>query len=484
VRFDDSLSTVLAADTSSAFGAQSAFRQLVDLVGRGRVASSPEMIARLEALRPHVPAAIRAAAARGLALASPPVDLIAFFAEDEPAVAAAALRGVTLDEAGWDGLLPRIGPAGRAVLRARPELPESARRGLHAFGSTDFTLPFDGTASAETLPEPVESSGPAPSPPPPHGFPIAELVDRIAAFHRGEAPASPAATPAMGFSFETDTLGRVCWTDVEPRGALVGLTLDGELRSAIRGRRRAGGIPLILPGASPLGGSWQVDAEPAFDAQGRHLGARGHARRAPVASRGSGDAIRQLVHELRTPMNAISGFAELMESELLGPVPPVHRAAAGAIHTEMAELLGAIEDLDMAARIDGHTLDLASSEVALWPMLERHGTGVALHGTREAIVHADARALDRLLHRFFGLLDPAARVEVASDGCWSTLRADRPVAGAGNAASPAPLLGMRFTLRLIGDLARELGGTFVEEDRLTLRLPGRLDPGARIGGSM
>jgi hypothetical protein len=24
----------------------------------------------------------------------------------------------------------------------------------------------------------------------------------------------------------------------------------------------------------------------------------------------------------------------------------------------------------------------------------------------------------------------------------------------------------------------------VEEDRLTLRLPGRLDPGARIGGSM
>ena len=37
MRFDDSLKTVLAADTSTLFGATAAFRQLSDLIARGRV---------------------------------------------------------------------------------------------------------------------------------------------------------------------------------------------------------------------------------------------------------------------------------------------------------------------------------------------------------------------------------------------------------------------------------------------------------------
>jgi len=71
VRFDDSLRTVLAADTASAFGAQSAFRQLVDLLGRGRVPAEGEPLDRLRALRAQVPAATRTASARALALAEP-----------------------------------------------------------------------------------------------------------------------------------------------------------------------------------------------------------------------------------------------------------------------------------------------------------------------------------------------------------------------------------------------------------------------------
>ena len=74
VRFDDSLKTVLAADVSTAFGARAAFRQLVDLIGRGRAAAEPALVARLRDLRATVPTEVRAAAARRLALADPPAN--------------------------------------------------------------------------------------------------------------------------------------------------------------------------------------------------------------------------------------------------------------------------------------------------------------------------------------------------------------------------------------------------------------------------
>ena len=50
MRFDDSLKTVLSADMDSGFGAQSAWRQLVDLMGRGRIAADEPGLARLRML--------------------------------------------------------------------------------------------------------------------------------------------------------------------------------------------------------------------------------------------------------------------------------------------------------------------------------------------------------------------------------------------------------------------------------------------------
>ena len=70
MRFDDSLKTILSADMASGFGAQSAWRQLVDLMGRGRIACDEPSIARLLILRPEVPVAVRAASARALAFAA------------------------------------------------------------------------------------------------------------------------------------------------------------------------------------------------------------------------------------------------------------------------------------------------------------------------------------------------------------------------------------------------------------------------------
>lgn len=484
MRFDDSLSTVLAADTSTAFGAQSAFRQIVDLLGRGRVTVTPALIARLEALRPMVPAAVRAASARGLALGCPPEPLVAFFAADEPSVAAAALRAVTLEEAQWDALLPKVGPTGRAILRGRADLPASAKRSLEAFGAIDFTIGFEAS-ELQTPGDPVSlpSEQPVPSPPPPHGFPIAELVDRLAAFQRGESPERAEPRPSTGFTFETDARGGIRWTDAEPRSALLGTRLTGPLADACHRRRSVRGAALRLPAGTDLSGDWDVHGFPVFDADARYVGLRGTARRTEAAVGSSGEAIRRLVHELRTPMNAISGFAELMGSELLGPVAPAHREAAGAIHADMAALLGAIEDLDVAARIDGRALDLAPREIAVWALLESYRDRIVPTGTRGAIVHADPRAFGRIVDRFVQLLDHGARVDVADDGCWSTLAADPPGAdGSGSDSRGAPLLGTDFTLRLIGDLARELGGVFAPGERLTLRLPSRLNQEVRIGG--
>lgn len=80
LRFDDSLETVLSADMSTAFGAQSTWRQLVDLIGRGRAAASDAAIARLRLIRGDVPPMVRSASARGLVFASPPLPLVAVFA--------------------------------------------------------------------------------------------------------------------------------------------------------------------------------------------------------------------------------------------------------------------------------------------------------------------------------------------------------------------------------------------------------------------
>ncbi|WP_447407616.1 hypothetical protein, partial [Clostridium perfringens] len=83
---------------------------------------------------------------------------------------------------------------------------------------------------------------------------------------------------------------------------------------------------------SDAAGTWRVAGTPSFDpASGRFVGYAGIARRpradedvAP-SRRMASDSLRQLVHELRTPTNAIAGFAELIEAQLLGPVSDVYR---------------------------------------------------------------------------------------------------------------------------------------------------------------
>ena len=454
LRFDDTLETVLAADLTTPLGVQSAWRQLTDLVGRRRVAAEPRVMAVLHAIRADVPLEIRIASARALECTDLPHALAELFA-------------------------------------------------LDSRGSAHFP---------ETGPARQEETGPSE---------IAQAAARIDAYWR-ERETGPAEKQAVAratqFRFETDAEGVIRWVEGVSRGPLIGLGLqsqpvgdgsriDASAAGAFRHRTDITKARLRIAGESEAAGEWLVSAVPVFDpASGRFTGYRGTGRRPradervePAAARSaSADSLRQLVHELRTPTNAIAGFAEMIETEMLGPVPPAYRRRAEAIRTQARELLGAIDDLDLAARIDSAALALVPGAVPLRPLLaaivddlaplaELRGAMVALPIDDFAVV-GDGRAVERLLSRLMATLVSASaageRIEVRTALEGSDMVAiafDRPralaeypgdsVLGIDDEREDASLLGTGFALRLARNLARELGGSLViEAASLTLRL--------------
>ncbi|RYD54830.1 MAG: sensor histidine kinase [Sphingomonadales bacterium] len=690
----------MAADLGSPQAAQSAWRQIVDLVGRRRVPAEPRTMSTLRAIHAQVPVTVRAASARALEFADPPAPLVRLFAVDDLSVALPVLRNARMASAEWIQLLPELAPAGRAVLRNRRDLGPIVKRALEAFGPIDFVLPDESVKEAEALPEPVPAmAGPepvaepepeplsepeqlpeaepiaeieapadevapervadmepaertpffhwtaarlpdapvaavsdeafipaaseasetvamsevfspsteesedfsfvalavtaaslpvsevapagqsevasvpiqsgtvespvpveaiAPEPEHAHGpameqvdlsvvepsgdalsvltggassnaagdggtFEIAEVVARIDAFWRNREDTVPAPLPpAEHFRFETDAKGVFRWIDGVSRAALVGLSLDvqsGALEtSRIDGiaagafRRRAGfsNARLVIEGESDAAGDWLISAIPVFDpANGRFTGYRGTGRRPRVDERAEpvrqsapaipADSLRQLVHELRTPTNAIAGFAEMIESQILGPVSDPYRDRASTIRSQARELLGAIDDLDLAARIDSAALALVPGRVALRPVLAGIADDLAplaeLRGSMLALpiddlaVMGDRRAVERLLARLLATLvsasGPGERIGVnmvPSGEAMVAIAIDRPraladypgdsVLGIDDEREDATLLGTGFALRLARNLARELGGALaIEPESLTLRLP-------------
>ncbi len=578
MRFDDSLKTILSADMESGFGAQSAWRQLIDLMGRGRIPADEPALARLRMLRQAVPIGVRGASARALAFAQPPASLVGFFAEDELAAAAPVLRIAQLADDEWLGLLPRLSPQGRALLRHRRDLPAAVHRGLASFGPADFVLHYDAPApaandgapvdispapvgqpdaglilSTEPEPEPVAPTPPPiaaevatlvpaapaePTPVPEGGFQIADLVARIDAFQRQRGPAAPSSlgtaampdAPVTSFRFDTDSRGVICAVEGVSRGALIGASLafgapqgdvrvDAVMNGALRQRQRFAGARLDIGGRSDAAGAWRVAGTPQFDtATGRFVGYAAIARRPrsdedaqPMPRKAASDSLRQLVHELRTPTNAIAGFAELIEAQLLGPVSPVYREHALTIRNSAASLLHAIEDLDTAARIEGKALELRSTPVPIEPMLIRiagdleplaslRGTALDIHPMGDHAALTDDRAVERLLSRLLAALTAAAvageRIDIAEAPapagqvaiCFARPQAlgtggedvllsiDGDAPGHAEAEGGAPVLGTGFALRLARNLAVELGGELMfGEHLLTLRLPAAVD---------
>ncbi|MGQ0589915.1 MAG: sensor histidine kinase [Sphingosinicella sp.] len=499
--------------------------QLVDLLAQRRAGDGEaraRAFASLRANRDRVDLATRVATARSLAGLPVAPALLAFFAEDVPAVSAPLIGSARLGRDDWLALLPRLGPTGRSLLRHRRDLPAEVRQALAAFGPTDFVI----EGSVETAGATGGESQ------------IRELVERIEAYRRqkGEAPApapAPAAEPVEGFRWETGSDGVIRWVEGAPRGPLVGegiaaiagpgqYGVDGQAAGALAKRAPFRDARFAVAGIGPAAGEWRISGVPFFDpVRGGFLGYRGTARRPRVdetarAEPGGGvfgaqfqpDALRQLIHELRTPLNAIIGFAEMIEGQYLGPAASGYRGRAAEIMDQARRLLSAVDDLDTAARIETDRLELDPGAVDAGALVARlHHSYAQLAEERGAMLRLEIapelpparlppdtaeRIFARLLAATTGLarsgetLGATLGATISSKEALLEFAIDRPeaVAGLGEAElldpgfSPegdwpeAPALGLGFALRLVRNLAGAAGGALrIGESRIRLLLP-------------
>ena len=166
--------------------------------------------------------------------------------------------------------------------------------------------------------------------------------------------------------FASDARGRIVTADAPFAAMLAGFVLgqtaalaparaDARTTRALRQRRPVHRGRIELAGAAAIAGAWRIDAAPRFASQGgRFLGYRGVLRRPSTDSAAEADSaadrLRQLLHELRTPVNAIQGFAELIQQQLFGPTPHQYRSLAASIAADSAAVLAGFEEIDRLVR--------------------------------------------------------------------------------------------------------------------------------------
>lgn len=528
MRFDDMLATVLAQPHGDAAARTAVWRQLVDLLAQREHSVPGDQRARafalLEEWRETIPAEVRREAARALAGRPVTAELVGYFAADRVDIAAPLVLETPLAAGEWIELLPAMAPAARALLRNRRDLDGEVRRALEPYAASDMVLERPAGEVAAASPEPQGHEQ------------IRALVERIEAFRREREERRPAAEErqpaAREFRFETGPDGVLRWVEGAPRGALIGQSIalsaealdfgvDGHAAGAFHRRAPFRDARLVVAGEGAAAGSWRISAVPFFEERdGRFAGYRGMARRprrdeeaGPRGGAGEGlfgsaiepDALRQLIHELRTPINAIAGFAEMIERQLLGPVSTVYRRRAAEISDEAGRLLRSVDDLDTAARAETDRLALEPETVDVAAILTRlhddyvaqaegRGVGLAIRIAEHLpALAADPIAVERMVERLLGasvgLAAPGEAVEVR---CWAesdggiAIAFSRPALLAGRSEeelldpgySPegdwpdAPALGLGFALRLVRNIAREAEGTLdIERERFVLRLP-------------
>lgn len=553
MHFDDRLDTVLRLPPAGDGIARIQYRQLLDLLGTIPPSPSQEnldrAVLRLGELSRVIPAEERAAimGEPGLRLRSP--MLVSHLISSEPVVALAAIDKAMLDDEQWLDLIPALPLRARRVLRYRRDLGARVEIVLDRLGVSSPALPSMRCAADARSPEPPTMAAPVPERQPVSApanaaeEPIAEIgaiVRRIEAFRRTRESAFPVANggdvPRLplddtghelplssvdAFDFTTDVEGRITWADAAIAPMVTGFnlpalasaptaTLVENLAAGFRYRQPLRRVALILTGAPAISGRWIMDAVPRFERPGGGFaGYCGRMRRSsgePIpaaAPSGQGDRMRQMLHELRTPVNAVQGFAEVLLYQLYGPTPQEYRALAAAIAGDAARILAGFDELDRLVRLDSGALRLERGEVDLGgllesmlarlrPVLEPRSSGFvpALEGDLSAtMAHDDA---ERLLWRLLATLASASapgevlrlRGRRRDDMVRLTLRLPATLAArsdeellrgsvpsAGQALS-AGMFGIGFALRLAAAEARGAGGSLERRgDRLRLSLP-------------
>lgn len=543
--FDDRLATVLRSTARNDAGGRTQYRQLLDLLGSMPPDVAGELVQlaydRLGELSLELPQAVQSAILRAPGLRLRNRTLVAWLATSEPQAAAAAMATAQLRETDWLYLIPRLPMTARGFLRHRRDLPFSARQVLDRLGVKDLVLPEPERAtSSEVAIRELDERERTADDDAANEPGIGALVRRIEAFQRArrETGASPrlplgdlrAVDPSVlaggqAFDFESDAEGVIGWADPAMAPLAVGMqlgpprpgavaTLDEVSAGAMAFRQPLRGGRLEVIGPDAIAGDWRIDAAPFFAAvTGQFAGYRGRLRRSPKAStlakrpNEAGDRMRQLLHELRTPVNAIQGFAELIQQQMFGSAPNEYRALAAAVAVDAARLLAGFDEIDRLASLEAGAEGIDAGECDLRDVTGRilrrldgvlrpRGARIELaaRGSPFTVGVAESDAMQlawRVLATLAGGLAPGETIDLTlgGDGAWVTLEASLPAALAAEddlfaAAAPAQpraisagMFGTGFTLRLARAETEAAGGRLERvAENLRLRVPALTAP--------
>jgi signal transduction histidine kinase len=89
-----------------------------------------------------------------------------------------------------------------------------------------------------------------------------------------------------------------------------------------------------------------------------------------AATRSKWDMLAHLSHELRTPMNAIIGFSDMMTEQMFGPLGDRYLGYAGHIHDSGRHALGLIDAILETSCAESGQLTLTEGEVATPALIE------------------------------------------------------------------------------------------------------------------
>ncbi len=523
VTADSMIATILRQAPADRRASIAAWRQLTDILAqRGNQLDTTDIrraFHALAVLRRDVPEKVRRDCAVAVARHGRFAPLVAFYANDVPAVSATMLRRARLAEADWLAMLPTTAATARSILAGRSDLPVSVRRALDSLGAGSVALPQPALAAADVAASDVVDEAPPSQ--------ISELVRRIDKYQSSRSKPAPA-RPRTSFLFETGPDGVIRWVDGITRGAAIGLSIaesalggepgtDGAAVGAFRQRAEIVNARMILEGSAADAGEWRFSALPWFDpATGQFCGYRGTARRPQhnelpygrPESSDSGDSIRQLIHELRSPLNAISGFAQIISGQMFGPVSGAYRKMADSIIADAGAVQDIIDDLEVAARSTGTVEARPTDEVAdlatvmaqiegdLAPLLADQRIDLSISRVGGPfLAHADdansRRMVGRLLTALVDICEAGTTlvgqlVAEAGPDDMLQLRIVRPAAirfaSAADLLDPgfspegeapgAAILSLGFSLRLVDSLARGAGGRLdIGHNALTLYLP-------------
>ncbi|KEO90752.1 hypothetical protein EH31_06850 [Erythrobacter longus] len=324
-----------------------------------------------------------------------------------------------------------------------------------------------------------------------------------------------------GFAFAADAAGRIEWAEDHAASMVVGTRLvaparlqtsvtQNPLAMAFNQRQPMKSAPFHIEGAQAITGDWIVDAQPRFSQIGGFAGYVGRMRRpieaaptGPSPAQREADRIRQLLHELRTPVTAVQGYSEVIQQQLFGSAPHEYRALAAAIASDAARILSGFEELDRLAKFETGAMEVdeGQTDIAalanriirqLAQVLDARMAGIALdwHDDTPLFAAIGADNAESLMWRLLASVGGAcaasetleARLEDNGDFIRLTCELPMQLLGeedlfaadvrpSGTAISPG-LFGAGFALRLARAETRAGGGDLVRKsDSVILTLP-------------